>query len=100
MISVMFKSSMMAELGGTFLAERIPANVSDPRATAKAKALAKEFVETSAWAKAQGKEFDIDALVVELLKFGRAKGYDLLDEPPGCYLPAPGTWIKTWGPEK
>ena len=78
---------------------RIPLDVADPRAMQKAAALAKEFVTTHPWAKAQGDELDLDELIGVVVPWARSKGYDLNDEPPSCpYIPAPKKWIRCWGP--
>ena len=99
MTCVMLKTGMMAGWGASLLVERIPANYADPKSSVKAAALSKAFTETS-WAKAQGKEFDLDIFLSELMRFARAKGYKLLDDPAGCYPSTPKVWERCWGPDE
>jgi hypothetical protein len=99
MTRVMLPTASMAGIAASMLYERVPADYADSQAQAKAKALGKEFAETP-WAKAQGAEYDLDEMVAEALSFARARGYELLDEPPCEYPATPETWVRCWGPRK
>ena len=100
MTRVRIETSALTGWAKILLYERIPANVSDPAAMTKAQALAEEFSDTHPWARAQGAKFDLDELVSVVVPWARSKGYDLLDEPPGVYAPAPTEWIRCWGPSQ
>ena len=80
--------------------QRIPADVADPGAHAKAAVLAQEFVASNPWAREQGDEVDLDHLCRRVVSFVRGRGYDLLDEPPGCHPATPEVWVEWWGPKK
>jgi hypothetical protein len=99
MTAVKLRTETLAHFAGSMLYERVPADYADSQAQAKCRALAAEFVE-SAWAKAQGAEYDLDEMIAELIPWARGLGYELLDEPPGCYLPAPSVYIRCWGPNE
>jgi len=97
--TVKLKISMLSRWAAAILFERVPADYSDLKAQAKCRALGEAFAKTP-WAEAQGKEFEVDEMTSEALKFARALGYELLEKPPGCYPPAPETYIECWGPSE
>ena len=100
MTTVRVTSVTLADWAKVLLHERIPADISDPTTMEKAAALAKEFAATHPWAVAQGDDdFDLDTLLAELLPWARARGFQLLDDPPGCYPATPAVWVRCWGPE-
>jgi hypothetical protein len=97
MTRVNLPTTDLAHWAAAMLHERVPANYADPDAQAKCKLLAAAFTK-SPWASVQSETFDLDEMLAELLRFARARGYELLDHPPGCYLPAPSVYIRSWGP--
>ena len=99
MTAVKLRIETLAHWASTLLFQRVPADYADPQAQAKCRALGKAFAE-SEWAKAQRGEYDLDEMIAELLPWARALGYELLDDPPGCYLPAPKKWVRWWGPKE
>ena len=99
-ISVRLPRAALLQWAKILLLERIPANVVDLQAAHKAAALAREFSETHPWALAQGEDFDLDVLCATVVVWARSLGYDLLDEPPCPYTPAPAKWVHGWGPTK